>query len=61
LLRFDGFEPRARGVRAMLPHVDEFRAVHNLNALADLFEALSGTHTGQKSDPRRWFAASRAA
>ena len=30
LLRFDGFEPRARGVRAMLPHVDEFRAVHNL-------------------------------
>ena len=26
LLRFDGFEPRARGVRAMLPHVDEFRA-----------------------------------
>ena len=61
LLRFDGFEPRARGVRAMLPHVDEFRAVHNLNALADLFETLSGTHTGQKSDPRRWFAASRAA
>ncbi|MCO5084169.1 MAG: VWA domain-containing protein [Rhizobiaceae bacterium] len=61
LLRFDGFEPRARGVRAMLPHVDEFRAVHNLNALADLCEALSGTHTGQKSDPRRWFAASRVA
>ncbi len=30
LLRFDGFEARARGVRAMLPHVDEFRAVHNL-------------------------------
>ena len=26
LLRFDGFEARARGVRAMLPHVDEFRA-----------------------------------
>ena len=26
LLRFDGFEARARGVKAMLPHVDEFRA-----------------------------------
>ena len=34
LLRFDGFEPRARGVRAMLPHVDELRPVHNLDALS---------------------------
>jgi len=41
LLRFDGFEPKARGVRAMLPHVDEFRAVHTLNALADLCASLS--------------------
>ncbi len=41
LLRFDGFEPRARGVRAMLPHVDEFRPVHNLNALTDLCASLS--------------------
>ena len=41
LLRFDGFEARARGVRAMLPHVDEFRAVHNLNALQDLADSLS--------------------
>ena len=43
LLRFDGFEARARGVRAMLPYVDEFRPVHNLNALADLCAAL-GSH-----------------
>ncbi|MBN9070830.1 MAG: VWA domain-containing protein [Rhizobiales bacterium] len=63
LLRFEGFEPRARGVRAMLPHVDEFRPVHNLNALADLCAALSGEQSGSKhSDPRRWFdAAARAA
>ncbi len=26
LLRFEGFEARARGIKAMLPHVDEFRA-----------------------------------
>ncbi|WP_377297986.1 VWA domain-containing protein [Rhizobium sp. SGZ-381] len=45
LLRFEGFEPRARGVRAMLPHVDEFRPVHNLNSLADLAQALSGKAT----------------
>jgi uncharacterized protein with von Willebrand factor type A (vWA) domain len=42
LLRFDGFEAKARGVRAMLPHVDDFRAVHNLQTIADLAEALSG-------------------
>ena len=41
LLRFDGFEARARGVRAMLPHVDEFRAVHNLNSLKGLADSLS--------------------
>ncbi|MFY9734798.1 MAG: VWA domain-containing protein, partial [Rhodoplanes sp.] len=41
LLRFAGFEPKAHGIRAMLPHVDEFRAIHNLNSMADLVEVLS--------------------
>ncbi|WP_113155030.1 VWA domain-containing protein [Nitratireductor sp. OM-1] len=41
LLGFDGFEPRARGMRAMLPHVDELRPVHNLDALGDLCAALT--------------------
>jgi uncharacterized protein with von Willebrand factor type A (vWA) domain len=41
LLRFAGFEPRAAGVRAMLPHVDEFRPVHDLESLAALAEALA--------------------
>jgi len=40
LLRFDGFEPKAAGVRIMLPHVDDFRAVHSLDSLADLCAAL---------------------
>ena len=53
LLRFDGFEARARGVRAMLPHVDEFRAVHTLDALADLCAAL-GTARAGSADPRLW-------
>ena len=53
LLRFDGFEARARGVRAMLPHVDEFRAVHNLNALADLCASLDKSTT-RNVDPRHW-------
>jgi len=40
LLRFDGFEPRAAGVRALLPNVDLFLPVHNLASLADLARAL---------------------
>jgi len=40
LLRFDGFEPLASGIRALLPHVDEFRPVHNLESLTDLGEVL---------------------
>ncbi len=53
LLRFDGFEARARGVRAMLPHVDEFRAVHNLAAVSDLVDALTG-QSSRDADPRRF-------
>ncbi|HEV7437199.1 MAG TPA: VWA domain-containing protein, partial [Pseudorhizobium sp.] len=60
LLRFDGFEPRARGVRAMLPHVDELRSVHNLQSVADLASALSD-HTSLEGDPRRFLSRSSAA
>ncbi|WP_341987581.1 VWA domain-containing protein [Azorhizobium sp. AG788] len=42
LLRYAAFEPRARGVKAMLPHVDEFRPVHDLASLEGLVKALSG-------------------
>lgn len=53
LLRFDGFEAKAAGIRAMLPHVDEFRTCHSLNAMADLCRALAdGQGTG--ADPRRY-------
>eukprot|EP00913_Durusdinium_trenchii_P005284 g4930.t1 len=41
LLRFDAFEPKALGIRTMLPHVDEFRPVHNLASLEDLVASLS--------------------
>ncbi len=53
LLRFDGFEARARGVKAMLPHVDEFRPVHNLLSLADLVSALTAGRA-DAYDPRRF-------
>lgn len=53
LLRFDGFEARARGVLAMLPHVDELRSVHNLESIGDLVDALSGARS-RDADPRRF-------
>lgn len=42
LLRWEGFQPRSQGIRAMLPHVDEFRPVHNLQSLRTLVATLSG-------------------
>ncbi|MEO0830733.1 MAG: VWA domain-containing protein, partial [Pseudomonadota bacterium] len=41
LLRWEGFAPRAQGIRAMLPHVDSFRAGHSVGSLEDLAEALA--------------------
>ncbi|MEO1120714.1 MAG: VWA domain-containing protein [Pseudomonadota bacterium] len=40
LLRWDGFAPKAQGVRALLPRVDSFRAAHNIHSLAELADAL---------------------
>jgi len=52
LLRFEGFEPRARGIKTMLPHVDDFRPIHNLESMAGLVAALrGGDRTG---DPKVW-------
>ncbi|NMN56269.1 hypothetical protein FHT36_000147 [Xanthobacter sp. SG618] len=42
LLRYEGFEPKAQGVAAMLPQVDEMRPVHDLKSLERLVSALSG-------------------
>jgi len=40
LLRWDGFSPRAQGVRALLREVDAFRATHNITSLRDLADTL---------------------
>ncbi|MFY7781837.1 MAG: VWA domain-containing protein, partial [Tagaea sp.] len=45
LLRYEKFEPKSLGVKAILPHVDEFRPVHNLDSLEALIAALAqGRH-----------------
>jgi hypothetical protein len=42
LLRFDAFQPRAAGIRAMLPNVDRFLPAHNLESLRELGRVLRG-------------------
>jgi uncharacterized protein with von Willebrand factor type A (vWA) domain len=55
LLRFDGFAAKAQGLRAMLPHVDEFRPIHSLASMAELTRALSGE--ARAANPRLWLKA----
>ena len=57
LLRYDGFAPRARGIRAMLPHVDSFRAGHSIASLAALADAIGHpTDSGEKARLMRQIA-----
>jgi uncharacterized protein with von Willebrand factor type A (vWA) domain len=51
LLRYGAYEPKSQGNKAMLPHVDEFRPVHNLDSLAGLIAAL-GMATSGGADKR---------
>jgi hypothetical protein len=55
LLRWDGFAPRAAGIAAMLPQVDELRAGHSVASLAALGQALAGA--GGRSEKDRLMAA----
>ena len=41
LLRWEGFAPKAKGIAAMLPHVDSFRAGHSIASLEDLAKVIS--------------------
>jgi uncharacterized protein with von Willebrand factor type A (vWA) domain len=53
LLRYAGFEARPAGIRALLPWVDDFLPVHNLESLTDLAKALArGPSRGARALPR---------
>ena len=52
LLRYAGFEPKSKGIKALLPHVDDFRTVHNLASLGDLADALSKPNAGRPQNKR---------
>jgi uncharacterized protein len=54
LLRYEQFEARPAGVRAMLPHVDLFLPVHNLKSLVDLAHTLNRPLTRTHQEKRAW-------
>jgi uncharacterized protein with von Willebrand factor type A (vWA) domain len=54
LLRYEGFEPRSLGMRAMMPYVDEFRPVHNLESLETLIEVLSAPSARRGTAASAW-------
>ncbi len=54
LLRYADFEPRSLGMRAILPHVDEFRSVHNLTSLEELAGALSRIGIRHEEGVSQW-------
>jgi len=56
LLRYDRFEARASGIRAMLPHVHEFRPIHTIGTMETLCDALSAQRS-RDADPRAWLRA----
>jgi hypothetical protein len=60
LLRFAAFQPRAAGIRAMLPHVDRFLPAHNLESLEALAAVLVGDDAAGRA-PRRHRAAAGGA
>jgi uncharacterized protein with von Willebrand factor type A (vWA) domain len=54
LLRYDGFEPKSLGIKAILPYVDEFRPVHNLASLAGLVAALAAPPAARAHGRFEW-------
>jgi uncharacterized protein with von Willebrand factor type A (vWA) domain len=51
LLRYAEFQPKAAGIRALLPHVDRFMPLYNIDSLADLARELASS--GRRSHFKR--------
>jgi uncharacterized protein len=54
LLRYDLFEPKSRGIRAMMPYVDEFKPIHNLESLMELAEIVGSSGLHSNSSMTNW-------
>ena len=54
LLRYSGFTPKARGVQAMLPHVDAHYPVHDLESLEAFGRNLNEAPLTSRQGGTRW-------
>jgi uncharacterized protein with von Willebrand factor type A (vWA) domain len=54
LLRYQDFQPRSLGMRAILPHVDDFRSVHNLCSLEELAGVLARVGVRHEEGVSQW-------
>ena len=57
LLRYQGYAPKSQGAKAMMPHVDDFRPVHNLESLAELTAVLSRPVRRRQEGVSAWLEA----
>ena len=48
MLRYSEFEPKAMGIRTMLPHVDTFLPAHNIESLGQLSQVLQQDRNSRK-------------
>jgi hypothetical protein len=54
LLRYDGFEPISLGAKAMMPHVDDFRTVHNLESLGSWRRCWAARPAAGRKESSQW-------
>src|SRR5204862_626067 len=59
LLRYEGFETRSLGMKAMMPSVDVFRPVHNLASLGTLIGVMSAPPTRRGTGAGGWHGRER--
>jgi uncharacterized protein with von Willebrand factor type A (vWA) domain len=57
LLRYEGYEPKSLGAKVIMPHVDDFRTVHNLDSLSQLTAVLSRPVTRRQEAASEWLEA----
>jgi len=60
LLRYDAYEPKSIGAKAIMPHIDDFRPVHNLTSLADLTGVLARPGQRRMEGVSQWMQQRRA-
>jgi len=58
LLRYEGYQPKSLGAQALIPHVDDFRTVHNLESLGELAAVLSRPSGRRQEGVSQWQKAS---